>query len=179
MTFTIEDGGITLEITKQILITLFSYPLSHGTVTRRDISTVLFICSNLFNDNTEIFDIFPDGVESEKINLYVDYLLVKGLVDVEEGKVSITENGKQYAQNILTNPDNRIYRILFRVSREIWLLSREIRTSLALYLYFKTFNSNIRGFAKIRNLYRELKDYVSVFLEKEEKPVQKRKVDGK
>ena len=144
-------------------------------MSRRDIATVIFICNNLL-DVTEpsTYDIFPDGIESEKVNLYIDYLLVKNLVDIQEGIVLLTNLGKKMAKELLMNPDNKEIRIFFRAAREIWQLKKDVRISLATYLYFLQFNAELKGFSKVKALYKELKDYLSIFVSTETQKVTKK-----
>ena len=162
-------------MTEQILITLYSLPHHEKFVSRRDIATVIFICNNLL-DVTEpsTYDIFPDGIESEKVNLYIDYLLVKNLVDIQEGIVLLTNLGKKMAKELLMNPDNKDIRIFFRAAREIWQLKKDARISLATYLYFLQFNAELKGFSKVKALYKELKDYLSIFVSTETQKVTKK-----
>ncbi len=164
---------------EKILIFAFAGYQLRKSITRRYLATVSYICSNLLNENIiTVYDVYPDGVESEEINLYIDYLASKQYFFISGGLISITSKGKAYVKELLMNPDMKIARIYYRAANEVWLLDTDLSIAIASYLYFSQFSDEIKGFHKIKKIYEEIKDYISIFLTKKEseKIKKKRKV---
>jgi len=140
----------------------------HKQITRRYLATVAYICSHLLNEQLiDVYDIYPDGVESEEINLYIDYLVSKQYILVNKGVLTLTDKGKSYVKKLLTNPDNRKARVYYRAAHQVMSLTNDVTIAIASYLFFSRFSSSLKGFSKIKKLYNEIKDYISIFIDKE------------
>lgn len=160
---------------EKILVIMYVGHQLHRLITRRYLATIVYICSNLLNEQPiDVYDIYPDGVESEEINLYIDYLVSKQYILANKGLLSLTDKGESYVRRLLTNPDNRMPRVCYRAALQVMSLTNNVIIEIASYLFFNQFSDSLKGFSRVKKIYREIKDYISIFMNNEE--LKKKKV---
>ena len=160
--------GSKLKTYEKLLIIMYANNQFRRPITRRYLATITYICSRLLNEHLiDVYDIYPDGVESEEINLYIDYLASKQFISINQGLLELTSKGKKHAKSILTNPDNKKARVYYRAAFQVMSLRNDIIIAIASYLFFSQFSDSIKGFSKIKRIYDEIKDYISIFLHEE------------
>ena len=159
-----------MDVKEQVLVIMYAQPDDVEFVTRREIITTLYVCECILEIETvPIVDVFPDGADSELANVVIDILIMKGYVESDRGFLKLTRKGKEYARKILTNPDNRYARVLFRISREVWHLDNKIRMDLVTYLYFKKeYGARLADVSYVKSIITKLRDFSSLFIKTKE-----------
>lgn len=151
---------------EKLILIMFASQKHRKLITRRYLATLTFICSNLLNEEIiDVYDVYPDGVESEEINLYIDYLYAKSLITIKDGIITLTTKGKFYADRLLANPDNKVARTYYRAAIQLLSLKNDLTVAIAAYLYFNKFGGELKGYSWVKRIYREMKDYISLFMD--------------
>lgn len=146
----------TFGIFEKVLITLYA---QNSKISRRELATYILIAEHFTKTRfIDVFDIYPDGVESTRINLAVDTLIENGLIYSDFGKLLLTEYGKNEAERVLSSPDEKTARNFYRLIEYLSSLSHRTRLDLAGYIWFKEMDLNIEGFKRTKSIYEKLEE---------------------
>lgn len=104
-------------------------------LSRRQFNTYIYLLSKLTKENSsQLIGIYPDGVEHPETNIILDILRSGNLIAISRSRIKITKEGARRVEEMLSNPDDNIirlnYRVLFR------LVSYNYETILRMLTYF-------------------------------------------
>ncbi len=146
----------TFGIFEKILVTLYA---QNSKISRRELATYILIAEHFTETRfIDVFDIYPDGVESTRINLAVDTLIENGLIYSDFGRLFLTKYGKIEAERVLSSPEEKTARDFYRLVEYLSSLSHRTRLDLAGYIWFREMGLNVEGFKRTKSIYEKLEE---------------------
>ncbi|RLE74198.1 MAG: hypothetical protein DRZ80_04950 [Thermoprotei archaeon] len=154
---------------ERVLISLYALNSKKNRVTRRQLSTYVFIADTVAGFSLpHTIELFPDGVEYSLANLSIDLLSSLGYLTIVNGLLEISINGAKRVEEILTNPDYKQARIYYRlISRLTNLDFDKVMTIASYFLAQKSGISDAEFPREIRDLVNDLMSILKTFRREE------------
>ena len=148
-----------------VLVTIHALQeYSNRRINYRDLATYVYITDKILNLKLlKKIMLVPGGAESLFLNSLLTILDSRGYINIDRGEISLTELGKKTVWELLSNPDKKDLRSVYRLLMEISGMEYDQILKLLSYIYRIDNGIEINNIPQeIISLYNKLRNMVSV-----------------